>query len=580
VTVITGKKYIWRQKEVDGSQVKTVASRHNLSFPVAHALCSRGFVSRDEIDSFLFPTLDKKSFHASNMKGALEAVDRIRSAIKKKEKILIFGDYDVDGIASTSLLLVALLPLGADINYYLPHRQKEGYGLSVSVVEKAAKNGYSLIITVDNGISAHEPARRAKALGIDLIVTDHHRPHGTLPAAFAIVDPNQDECGYPYKKLAGVGVTFKIVDLLYEQEKKTLPEKVYELLMLGTVADVVPLTEENRFWVRHGLVRVNKHKSLAVSVLAQNSNLVKKRWGSLDIGFMIAPQINALGRLDDSRDAVKFLISASSEDVVRIGKILKEMNDERKKVERKIYDEIEGVILNKVIDLDRENVIVAASESWPSGVIGLVAGRLMNNYGRPTFLFHEKKDGTLRGSCRSIPEFDIFNALEENKDLLISFGGHSFAAGLCLKKDLAMEFKKRLEDKIAAELLPEALQPKIDLDGECSLPDMTTKLLSDLESLEPFGNGNARPTFMYKNVSLLGAPKLLKEKHLKCSIFADGVVKPVIFFNRPDLFPFFNTIGDKEFSIAGHVVSNEWNDMVRIEVQGLDVALNSKSADF
>jgi single-stranded-DNA-specific exonuclease len=470
--------------------------------------------------------------------------------------------------------MVALLPLGVGINYYLPHREKEGYGLSCSVVEKAKKFNYSLLITVDNGISAHKPAQRARELGLDLIITDHHRPHAQLPPALAVIDPNQDDCQYPYKKLAGVGVTFKIVSFIYEKLGKPLPQKVYELLMLGTVADVVPLTQENRFWVRYGLSKTNKQKSLSMSVLGANSKLSKNRWSSLDIGFMIAPQINALGRLTDPREAVKFLISSNKDDVVRVGKILKEMNDERKRVERRIYDEIDGVIINKEIDLDKENIIVAASSRWPSGVIGLVAGRLMHNYGKPTFLFHERRDGTLRGSCRSIPEFDIFSALQENSDLLLTFGGHSFAAGLSLKKENIEEFKSRLEEKVAKELDPEVLQPRIELDANCMLSDMTSKLLHDLEQLEPFGNSNLQPTFLVDNVTLVNQPTLLKEKHVKCSVFSDGVVKPVIFFNRPDLFPIFNSIGEQSFSMAGHILKNEWNDRVRIEFQGLDISIS------
>lgn len=567
-----GLKSLWRIKESDKAVVREIASRHNVSMPIAQTLYTRGFCDEAAVSSFLFASLEKDVAHSSLLKDATVAVDRILHAIKKKEKILVFGDYDVDGITSTSLLLVALLPLGAAINYYLPNREKEGYGLSVSVVERAAKNGYSLLITVDNGITAYKPALAAAAAGVDLIITDHHRPHNKLPQALAIIDPNQDDCLYPYKKLAGVGVTFKIISLLYEKLGKTLPDKIYELLMLGTVADVVPLTEENRFWVRHGLAMVNQKKSLAMSVLAQNTNLNKKRWNSLDIGFMIAPQINALGRLDDPREAVKFLISSQTEDVARVGRTLKLMNDERKRVERKIYEEIDETIVNKSIDLEKENVIIAASSKWPSGVIGLVAGRLMHNYGRPTFLFHEKRDGTLRGSCRSIREFDIFQALDENKDLLLSFGGHSFAAGLTLQKKNIYEFKQRLEEKIAKELPPEVLQPKVEIDAHCHLDDMTLKLLHDLEQLEPFGNSNPQPAFLVPEVTLVKAPTILKDKHVKCSVFSDGIIKPVIFFNRPDLFPFFNTIGTESFSIAGHVVRNEWNDRVSVEMQGLDVA--------
>jgi len=569
-----GEKYLWKIADCDRAVVNEIAARHSICEPVAHVLASRGFVSRDEIDSFLFTSFQKDVPSPKLLNGCFESVERILLAIKNGEKILIFGDYDVDGITSTALLLVSLLPLGATINYYLPNRLKEGYGLSCPVVEKAKKHGYSLIITVDNGISANRPAKLAKELGIDLIITDHHLPHEELPHALAIVDPNQHGCSYPFKQLAGVGVAFKIVSLLYETKRLDLPDKVYELLMLGTVADVVPLVGENRFWVRHGLSKVNATRSLAISVLSENSRYVKSRLDSRDIGFSIAPQINALGRLDDPRDAVRFLISSDISDVRRVGKILKDINETRKMIDRRIYAEIEAEIINGTIDLENENVIVAASSRWPSGVIGLVAGRLVHNYGRPAFLFHEKK-GLLKGSCRSIPEFDIFSALQEQQDLLISFGGHAHAAGLSLEKKNMSELKRRLEEKILVELDPEDLRPKLEIDAVCGLADMTSKLLGDLDQLEPFGSGNLQPAFLFREVTLQKAPILLKDQHVKCSVFSDGVVKPVIFFNRPDLIGFFNNVGEGSFDLAGYISKNEWNGAVRIEIQGLDVSKNN-----
>jgi len=568
-----GRKYLWKIKDQDKAVVQTIAYDFSLSFPIAQTLCARGFTKKEQINSYLFSSLKKDVHDAKLFKDADCALSRLIQAIDKKEKILVFGDYDVDGITSTALLLVALLPLEANINFYLPNRAKDGYGLSQKFVKKAVDNKYDLIITVDNGITAHDAADLAQSLGIDLIITDHHRPHGGLPKAIAIVDANQDDCSYPYKELAGVGVIFKIVDLLYKKLEKTMPDKVYELLMLGTVADVAPLTGENRFWVKHGLCKSNKQKSIALAVLAQNSKLNKKLIDSLDIGFSIAPQLNALGRLDDPRQAVEFLISSDKKEVARIGHILFQMNEDRKKVDRKIYQEIEYAIEEKRINLDKENVIIAASPHWPAGVIGLVAGKLMQNYGKPAFLFHIDKRGLLKGSCRSIPEFNIFDALEENKKLLISFGGHSFAAGLSLRKSDLPELKENLENKIAKELTPEDLRPKIEIDATLELPELTKQMLCDLQRLEPFGNQNRQPVFLVKNVTLQSAPMLLKDQHLKCFVFADGVLKPIIFFNRPDLYSVLNNIGDKSFHIACYVTKNEWNDRVSIELQGLDICL-------
>ncbi len=570
---IQGLKYRWKIKKHDEKVVRSISYDHNLTLPVAHVLYSRGLLKSDQIYSYLFSSLEKDVGDPGLFKDSAAALARLLKAIEGKEKIIVFGDYDVDGITSTSLLLISLLPLGANINFYLPNRRTDGYGLSEKFVKKAAQNGYKLIITVDNGITAVSAAQLARKLKIDLIITDHHRPQQELPPAVAIIDANQEDCLYPYKDLAGVGVIFKIVSMIYKQKGLSLPDKVYELLMLGTVADVAPLTGENRYWVRHGLSKVNKQKSLAIKVLAQNSRLSKERFDSLDVGFMLAPQLNALGRIADPREAVRFLISSDLSEVERIGMMLKVKNEERKKVDRRIYEEIEETIEDKRIDLSQENVIIAASSNWPAGVIGLVAGRLMKNYGRPTLLFHLDESGLLKGSCRSIPEFNIFDALQSCKDLLISFGGHSFAAGLKLEQKNLPELKKRMEDKIASELKPEDLIPKIKLDAIAQLPDLTNQLLGDLARMEPFGNQNEQPAFLFRNVTLLKQPVLLKDKHLKCSIFSEGTVKPIIFFNRPELYTVMKQIGDKSFDVAAHVVKNEWAGRTNIELQGMDVAV-------
>jgi len=569
-----GSKFKWFIPELNQEIITKISSEHNLSAPVATVLCSRGIILKKDINAFLFPSKELDTHDANLYKDSSIVLDRLIQAIKDKEKILIFGDYDVDGITSTSLLLIALLPLGANINFYLPNRKKDGYGLSEKIVKKAHENKYKLIITVDNGITAIKPAQLAHDLGLDLIITDHHRPHGDIPKALAIIDSNQTDCNYPYKDLAGVGTIFKIVTLIYKYFNKDLPDKIYELLMLGTVADVAPLTGENRFWVKYGLSKINKNKSLAVNSLINNSGLTKSRIDSRDIGFMLAPQINALGRLDDPRSAVQFLISSDKAKVDSIGHILKKINEERKKIDSSIYLDIETAIFEKRINLDKENIIIAASSDWPAGVIGLVAGKLTQNYGKPTILFHLDKDGILKGSCRSIPEFNIFDALEECKDLLLQFGGHSFAAGLKLHKNNLKEFKLKLEEIILQKVDKSDLVPKIKVDGYLGFSDLKYSLLSELEMLEPFGNSNDQPVFLIKNVTLQGQVQILKEKHIKCTIFADGIIKPVIFFNRPDLYYFFSNYYDKYFDLVAYVSKNEWNDKINIELQGVDITLS------
>jgi single-stranded-DNA-specific exonuclease len=464
--IVSGEKYLWKIAAVDQQKVAAIASRYNLSFGVAQVLYARGFIDEDAIEAFLFSTFEDSVADPRLMKDAEKAVDRILLAMEKEEQILVFGDYDVDGITSSSLMMICLLPLGAKINYFLPNRVKDGYGLSTKIVERAAQNKYAVIITVDNGITAIEQAQRAKELGIDLIITDHHRPHAQVPDAFAIVNPNQIDCPYPHKTLAGVGVTFKLLSLLYEKKGLQLPPKAYELLLLGTVADVVPLIGENRFWVRHGLNYINKVESLSFKLLKENGKVTKPKLSSTDIGFSITPQINALGRLEDPRRAVKFLIGTDVENAKDVAHILLEMNEARKAIERSIVDEIEEQIRLNVIDVKKENVIIAASKSWPAGVIGLVASRFVSAYGKPTLLFHLTKDGLAKGSCRSIAEFNMFDALTASSDLIMQFGGHSVAAGLSLKVENLPELKMRLEALVAAQLTPFDLQPKIKIDAE------------------------------------------------------------------------------------------------------------------
>jgi single-stranded-DNA-specific exonuclease len=572
MAMMRGAKYLWKLPQGDPHAIWHIASSYNLSYPIAQLLLSRGYTDKDSIDSFLFSSFEKDVSHTSRMKDAQKAVDRILKAIANKEKILIFGDYDVDGITSSALMMICLLPLGADVNFFLPHRLRDGYGISTKIVERAAQNNYSLIITVDNGITAFDPAQKAKELGIDLIITDHHKPHDHLPEAYAIVNPNQSDCAYPFKSLAGVGVSFKLLSLLYEMKGLQLPSKAYELLLLGTIADVVPLLGENRFWVRYGLNYVNNIESLSLKMLKQNGKVTKPQLCATDIGFSIAPQINALGRLEDPRQGVKFLIGSDQSIVNEVGAILLELNQARKEIERSIIAAIEAEIAVKTIDLDTDQIIIAASNEWTPGVIGLVASRFVGAYGKPTLLFHLTKDGKAKGSCRSIPEFNMFQALSACADLIDQFGGHPMAAGLSLSAKNLPELKRRLQELLLAQVSREDLQPKITLDAEVKLPDLTKKFTDDLGHLEPFGNQNSHPSFYVKDAMLVQKPILLKDVHVKCSVFADGVIKPVIFFNRPELFEKLMNVGQDSFDLAVQVNENHWNGKISIELQGIDIA--------
>jgi single-stranded-DNA-specific exonuclease len=573
---VQGAKYRWLLPRItERTALPALASSYNLAIPVAEILISRGFVTRAQIDEFLFTTYDKDVHDPRALKDALKAVERIELALERGEKILVFGDYDVDGITSSALMMNCLLPLGAQANFFLPHRVRDGYGISTTIVDRAADNGYGLIITVDNGITAFEPAARARERGIDLIITDHHRPHDHLPDAYAIVNPNQVDCAYPFKSFAGVGVAFKILSLLYERRGLTLPHKAYELLLLGTVADVVPLRGENRFWVRYGLSYVNNcADSLSLCALKKNGKVTDKPLSSLDIGFSITPQINALGRLEDPRQGVKFLIGSSQDDVDEVARILLQLNEARKAIEKDIIQDIVNRIEAGIINA-RENIIIATSNHWPPGIIGLVASRIVSEYGRPVILLHETKQGILKGSCRSIPALNMFDALHDTRDLLEQFGGHTVAAGLSLKKEHLPAFKARLELYIGARLTPDDFVQKITVDAHLPLPDLTSKFVSDLEHLEPFGNENPVPVFCVKNVVLVQKPTLLKELHVKCMVFAEGVIKPLIFFNRPELYTELLAKGFEPFCVIAQVSKNYWNGKTSLELIGVDIAFST-----
>ncbi len=572
MNTIQGEKYLWLLPEHDQQTVLEIAKSYNLSLPICQFLVSRGFSTKEQINSYLFSSFEKDVTHPTLMKDLDKAVERVIKAIKDQEKILVFGDYDVDGITSSAMMMLCLPTIGAKVNFFLPNRKRDGYGISEKIVERAASNNYKVIITVDNGITAFEPAKKAKEHLIDLIITDHHRPHNKIPDAFAVVDPNQDDCNYPYKYLAGVGVTYKFISLLYEKLKKPLPSKVYELLLLGTVADVVPLTGENRFWVRQGLNHINKFESISLKFLKLNGKISKPKISASDIGFSIAPQINALGRLQDPRDGVKFLIGSDEKEIEHIGKVLFELNQARKDIEKSIFLDVIAEIKSNRINLEKEKIILAASDKWPSGVIGLVASRLVAEFQRPTLLFHLTKDGIAKGSCRSISAFNIFDALNECKDLIEKFGGHSQAAGLSLSVDNLSSLKSKLEELVNFKVTDFDLKKKITLDAQIQLSDLNGKFISDLEFLEPFGHQNHKPSFYIKNVVQVQKPQLMRDAHVKCHIFSDGVIKPLIFFNRPDLFDKFLIQDAEHFDVAAEVVENHWNGKINTELIGLDVA--------
>lgn len=569
---LQGTIFKWNFKKVSEFEILSLSSDLNVSTCVAEILFKRGYKDKESARDFLFSYCCPQKHHPSNLEDAEKSVERIISAIKNKEKILICGDYDVDGISSTSLLLHSLLLLKANINFFLPNRIKDGYGLSKKTVENASNNNYKLIITVDNGISAYEAIKLAKEKNIDVIVTDHHQPGNVLPEANFIVNPHKKTCKYPFKGLAGVGVAFKLVTLIFEKLEKKIPEKIYELFLLGTIADMVPLVGENRYLVKNSLNILNSNKSYSIKVLAENAKILPtKKINSTDVGFSLAPQINALGRLEDPRKGVLFFINSDEKKIDEIGKFLFELNEERKKIEKEIFSEINKDIKSKEEDLKKDACILRFSKNYPPGIIGLVAGKICQTYGLPTVIFYENEKEILKGSARSIPDCNIYEVLSSiDSSLIESFGGHSGAAGIVIKKENFSKFKDAFSKKIREICNVEKIENKIEVDAVIQIEEINKKLWHDLELLEPFGSENPLPVFLLKDVFLKNFT-VLKDLHIKATLQSGIKNCSIIFFNKPEWIIFFEKNKNKQISVLGKVVENIWKDESKIELIGIDI---------
>jgi len=572
---VRGMRFVWRLLFNGREKDLLIRSADfSLSYPVMQVLASRGMRTTEAIEEFLFTPARPHLHEAEGLKGLDTAAARIEAALAGKERILIVGDYDVDGITATSLVLEGLIRLGAQVNFFIPNRFVDGYGLNKKIVERAHASGYQVVITVDNGITAVEAAQRALELDIDLIITDHHTPHALLPKAYALVNPKQPGCPYECKELAGVGVAYKLIAALYQRQKLPIPDCVYELLLLGTIADVVPLVGENRSLVRYGLTKIRDRESLALSALRSNARL-ERQLTSQDIGFSLAPQLNALGRLEDPREGVLFLLGTESNEVARIGRRLYELNQLRKEKERQVFDAVQATIASGEIALDQSFALIAVGEHWPAGVIGLTAGRLSQLYGRPVFLFHRAGD-VYKGSCRSVQGINVFELLQSVTDMDIQFGGHSAAAGLSVPSKEFERFKDAIQSRLKELVSLEDLVPLISCDAELSLDEVHVKLVKDLSLLEPFGAANDRPLFYLSSVQVTGNPQLLKEEHVKCMVTDRGVVKPLIFFNRPELYSWLIRHEGALVDVAAYVQENEFRGRKSVDLQGVDIRLHEE----
>jgi single-stranded-DNA-specific exonuclease len=485
----------------------------------ARLLANRGLSTIDAVREFLTPSL-QRLHDPFLMRGMSEAVDRLIRGLQSQDSIVIYGDYDVDGITATAVLSWFFRDIGVAVPYYLPHRMREGYGLNAEAVRKLADQGTRILITVDCGITGHEEVQLARRLGIDVIVTDHHQVPPTLPDAVAVLNPHQPECAYPAKELSGVGVAFKLVMALrgrLRQETRwagKIPNlrRHLDLVALGTIADVAPLLGENRILVKHGLQELTHSQKLGVQTLKRVTRIAEQNIGPRQVGFMLAPRLNAAGRLAAAKAGVELLLSNDAVRAEKLARYLDSVNRERQAVQAQIYEEAKAAIEADGGVANRW-AIVLASEGWHPGVVGIVASKLVEEYGRPTVLIGLEGD-TGKGSGRSIAAFHLYNALEACQDFLTGFGGHEHAAGIRIHREQVPSFEEAL-NRVAREQLTAAdCTALLAVDAEVRLEEIDDALLQFIDRLEPFGEGNAQPVLLARGVEVVGAPTLVgKEQH-------------------------------------------------------------------
>jgi single-stranded-DNA-specific exonuclease len=515
---------LWQHLPCNDEQTAALAAAIGVHPTVARLLCLRGFGDPDAASRFLNPTLDHLNdpFTLADMG---RAVARLEQALAQRQRIAIHGDYDVDGITSTVILRRALEMLGGEVVHFIPERLRDGYGLQPAAIERLHADGVQLIVSVDCGIRGADAARRARELGVDLIITDHHEPEGTLPPALAVINPKRHDCPYPDKNLAGVGVALKLVQALCQRagREKWLPAFV-KIAAIGTLADVVPLIGENRVIARLGLASLTRGPhTIGLRSLLDASGLSGRTIDSYEVAFMLAPRVNAAGRMSTPDIAMRLLLATGEAMGDEARALAQQLNDENL---RRQHEEADLVAqAKKAIETDpavgAHNVLVVGGAGWHRGVIGIAASKLVDAYHKPAIVLSVDGD-VAHGSCRSIPDFDMLGALERCSDLFIRFGGHKQAAGLTMEAARVGEFRARVNAYADAVLEPDQLRPRLRIDGPLSLKAITHDLMKGLDSMGPFGLANPRPIFHATPVEIVDGPRTLKERHLKLTFAQDG----------------------------------------------------------
>ena len=554
----------WEYYKQDEELVKKIAKEHGISEILAKILINRGITEKEQINIFLEPT--REDFHDPFlMKDMEKAVERIIQAINSDEKIIIYGDYDVDGLTSITVLKKFLQERGKEADYYIPNRLEEGYGLNKQAISEIAEKGYNLMITVDCGISGIEEVDFAKALGIETIITDHHEQAENLPNAYCIINPKRKDNTYPFRGLAGVGVVFKLIQAI--SIKLGLEPKEYlkylDIVCIGTISDIVPLVDENRTIAKLGLRLVGMTKNIGLKELVKQNGY--KTVDSGMVSFGIAPRINACGRMGKQEEALKLFLTQEQEEAVKITQDLNKYNIQRQEIEKSIFEQAIAELQKE--DLQQLSSIVLAGENWHHGVIGIVASRITEKFFKPTILICMEGD-IGKGSGRSVPGFDLHEALIESSEYLTKFGGHEMAVGLSLEKQNYEKFKKRFEE-IASSKNIKQLVSVINVDCEISKKDLKPETIEQIKKLEPFGEKNKQPLFIYKNLKIASIRALSEGKHLKLTLKDGNDLIEAIGFNLGELAEEY-LIGDK-VDLVGTLEINAFNGQNKIQINMKDI---------
>ncbi|MGB3075728.1 MAG: single-stranded-DNA-specific exonuclease RecJ [Chitinophagales bacterium] len=557
----------WVLKETDPLKFANLQSALNIHPVLLQILVQRGISTFDEAKKFFRPSLS--DLHDPFlMKDMDKAIDRIEQAIANNEKILIYGDYDVDGTTAVATAYSFFHELGAQVEYYVPNRYTEGYGISNQGIDWAKENGFTLIIALDCGIKSIDKIDYAKTLSIDFIICDHHLPGIKIPDAIAVLDPKRKDCDYPYKELCGCGIGFKLISA-YAQ-KNNLPDESYlkylDFVVVSIASDIVPITGENRVLAFYGLEKINRQPSEGLRALMQ-TNVTKKEFTISDLVFMIGPRINAAGRMDDARNAVKLLISESAHHAVGNAEVLNKHNIDRRGFDSTITEEALAMLQVDPGQTGKKSTVLFQPH-WHKGVIGIVASRLIDKWYRPTIVLTES-NGLATGSARSVAGFDIYEAILSCGDLLEQFGGHMFAAGLTMRIENLSAFTQRFEEVVSSTIEERYLTPEIEINAVLEMEDITPKFYSMLKQFAPFGPQNMKPVFMTSCVEDTNWSRIVGTDHLKFSLKKGIGSLNGIGFGMGSFLPLVKS--KQPFDICYNLDENEWNDKKRIEMTVKDV---------